>query len=458
MKTAYKILSLTMMLALLMLPLASCSNDNSSDLALDGQTEIQSLVIDGHNASIDHKAGTVTVRVPMDADVTSMKVESMTLSPGASASIAVGQRLDGNMPHSITVTNGNVFSRYTLFVKKDNATILTATLNGKYNGTIDNDARTISFFIPMSENLSAMTFSCTLPAGTTAQPASGSTIDCTSPVTVTVTCNTAVIPYTLTVVQTDISQEPKAFLGTATDINSLGDEARAAAQWMLANIPNCSYVSIIDVVAGNVHLSDYKMVWAHLDFTDWPGIMWDSRDLINDYYIHGGNILASRDGARYINDVWRIAKDQQSPNNMFGGEANETLDKDLTMAIIHNPTHPLFEGLTSEDGVNIPLVGARCSNSGRTLQWFVDWGGYGSMQLWKNATGAKALASNADGDPNCVTIAEFEPREVLSGVQAGRVFTIGTPGFEFNVANGVANPYRNNIETLAGNAVKLLCR
>ena len=186
--------------------------------------------------------------------------------------------------------------------------------------------------------------------------------------------------------------------------------------------------------------------------------MWDTRDLFNDYYIKGGNILATRDGARYINDVWCIAKDQQSPNNMFGGDSYETLSYDLGFSIKGHESHALYDGINTDADGRIILLASGCANSNRTLQWGADWDPYGSMQGWEERTGAVALASGHDYDINRVTIAEFAPREVLNGYQSGTVITIGTPAYEWYDPNGANNPYRENMVKLTKNAINYLCK
>ena len=310
----------------------------------------------------------------------------------------------------------------------------------------------------MEEDVTAMQATFTVNGGTTVTPESGTLLDFSQPVTFTATQRTAVIEYTVTVVQDDMSQAPKAFIGNASAIEGLGDEAKAACRWMLENVPNTRYISIQDIIDGRVRLDDFTMIWCHFDWTDWPGQLWDSRDLFNSYWLHGGSILASRDGARYINDVWRIARDQQSPNNMFGGDSYETLTANLGFTITGHETHPIYEGISHDDDNRIILLSKGCSNTNRTLQWGVDWDPYGSMSGWEERTGAKALASGHDYDFNRVTIAEFEPYEALKGFTSGRVITIGTPAYEWYDRNGVDNPYRQNIVRLTKNTINYLCQ
>lgn len=457
MKTLLKNLYL-MLLVTMFFSLQSCDNDNTSDLLLDGQTRIEAITVSGFEGVIDQTANVISVNVSTDVNLSDLSIDAITLSEGASCDYPVGTKFDGTVPRAIKVMNGNVFNTYTVSVKHDNVEILTFTLNGKYVGTIDNVSRTIQCFVPMDADVTAMQVSFTVNEGTTVTPESGSLLDFSQPVKFTATQRTAVIEYTVTVVQDDMSQAPKAFIGNASSVDGLGDEAKAACRWMLENVPNTRFVSIQDIIDGRVKLDDFKMVWCHFDWTDWPGQLWDSRDFFNSYWLRGGAILASRDGARYINDVWRIAKDQQSPNNMFGGEAYETLTDNLGFTITGHESHPLYEGISPDENGRIILLSKGCSNTNRTLQWGVDWDPYGSMAGWEERTGAKALASGHDYDINRVTIAEFEPYEALKGFTSGRVITIGTPAYEWYDRNNAQNPYRENMIQLTKNAINYLCQ
>ena len=447
-----------LILGAILFAFGSCSDDNGSDLLLDGSTRIESITVNGFSGVIDNKAAAVSVNVSTDVDLAHLRVDEIKLSEGAACDYPAGTEFDGTVPRAITVINGNVESVYTLMVKHDNVEFLTFELDGKYSGIIDNNARTIQCFVPKDADVTAMRVVYTVNEGTEVSPESGPVIDFSLPVKITAKQRTARFEYTVTVIQDDMSQEPKAFIGNASAVEGLGEEAKAACKWMLENVPNTRYVSIQDIIDGRVKLDDFKMVWCHFDWTDWPGQLWDSRDYFNGYWLRGGAILATRDGARYINDVWRIARDQQSPNNMFGGDSYQTLEDNLGFTITGHESHPLYEGIPTDGNNRILLLSKGCSNSNRTLQWGVDWDPYGSMAGWEERTGAKALASGHDYDINRVTIAEFEPYEALKGFISGRVITIGTPAYEWYDRNGVDNPYRQNMIQMTKNAINYLCK
>ena len=443
--------------ALIALTIQSCSDDKGGDLLLDGDARIESIKVNGVEGVINQSTKTIGVNLPTSVDLTDLRIESITLSPGASCDYPAGTVFNGTVPRAIKVINGDLFETYTLNVKHDNVEFISFTLNGKYSGTINNILRTIQVVVPMEEDVRAMQVAFEVNEGTTVTPEAGSLVDFSNPVTFTATQRSAVVDYVVTVIQNDMSQAPKAFVGNTYAIEGLSPEAKAACRWMLDNVPNTRYISIQDIIDGREKLEDYKMIWCHFDWTDWPGEMWDSRDLFNNYWLKGGSILASRDGARYINDVWRIAKDQQCPNNMFGGDEYNTLDNPLGFTVTGHADHPLYSNLEM-DGDRVDLLSAGCTCSNRTLQWFVDWDPYKGMEGWESRTGAKALASGHNYDPNQVTIAEFEPYEALKGFTSGRVITIGTPAYEWYQKNGAANAKESNMIQLTKNAINYLCR
>ena len=91
-------------------------------------------------------------------------------------------------------------------VAHDNVVFQSFTLDIKYQGTIDNEARTILVFVPLEADVTSMLATYTVNEGTTVTPESGSTLDFSNPVTFTATYRSAVIDYTVAVVKDDMSQ------------------------------------------------------------------------------------------------------------------------------------------------------------------------------------------------------------------------------------------------------------
>ena len=71
------------LLALLSLSVAACSDDNNSNMALDGNTAITAITVSGYQGVIDEAAKAVTVYVATSVDLTNLTVDAITLSDGA---------------------------------------------------------------------------------------------------------------------------------------------------------------------------------------------------------------------------------------------------------------------------------------------------------------------------------------------------------------------------------------
>ena len=204
MKSILNKLNLLVMGTVLSLTFPGCSDDNTSDLKLDGDTWLTALELnDTYTGVIDRTNKTVTVAVPEVYDTDAMKVTGIEVSEGAEASVKAGDVLNFSFPQVIKVTNGNVFLDYTVNIKHDEARILSFKLNDAYAGVIDQTKRTITVRVPSSVNIKNMVPIITTSAGATVMPASGQAIDFSNPVEFTVSYNTASAVYTVTVIPTD---------------------------------------------------------------------------------------------------------------------------------------------------------------------------------------------------------------------------------------------------------------
>jgi hypothetical protein len=110
MKSILNKLNLLVLGTVLLLTFPGCSDDNTSDLKLDGDTWLTALELnDTYTGVIDRTNKTVTVAVPEVYDTDAMKVTGIEVSEGAEASVKAGDVLNFSFPQVIKVTNGNVF-------------------------------------------------------------------------------------------------------------------------------------------------------------------------------------------------------------------------------------------------------------------------------------------------------------------------------------------------------------
>ena len=449
----YKSLSALMLCCMAMI-IAACDDGlDGTALSMGGDCFITRLVIDGQEGDIDNTDKTVTVYLAPGTDLTSLRPE-LTLSPGAVSDIASGSVVDFTMPVVFKITNGNAYIDYTVTARCYDAAFTSFTLTDaagtRYQGTVDNDAHTIVVYLPYGTDVSRLIPSYTLTDGATASPSEGSAFDFSSPVTFTVSNHGLDVAYTVTVVASDMPVT--AFIGTAATVSGLKDEERAAAEWMLANVARSRYISMQDIISGAVKLdpSEIKVLWWHCDDDTWPSQGWDSRDMIKDYYARGGSLMLTRYACKYINDVYQIAIDQREPNAQNKSDVALPLDVPLGF-VVDVADHPIFDGMNAVEGQPVYLVDAGFATKNTQVDWNIwDYPDH-SLTGWEQTTGGRRLAYEGD-DSNKTAIVEFPARTA----SAGRVVLVGTGGYEWNIANGSANPYASNRTMLTVNILKYL--
>ena len=450
-------------LTALLLAVYGCSDDEATSLSLDGETWITSFRMDGQNNFIieqDNEARTIKVHVKEDTDVTNL-VPVFTLSEGAVASIESGKPVNFTMPVVMKVTNGNVFMNYTVSAELDKPQITSFTID-TYAGKIDEATKEIVVYVLEEVDVTALSPIVKVPAGATVSPLSGTTLDFTTPQEYTVTNHLNVATYKVTVVKAR-NFVSMAFIGTAATVDELtNNEEKAAARWMLDNMPGARYISFADMKGEDKKVKldpeQIKVIWIHDDNYKWDqfNLNWDTKEEIRDYYQAGGNLLLSRDALKYIGgDRWTIAANGKDPNNAFGGDNSFDIDSSWGFSIEGHESHPIFEGLTKEDS-NIFLIGTGYHTTNRVIQWHVDWDPYFGIEGWRQQTGAIELGYDV-ADHNAVTIVEFPSRQI--GVKnSGKVICIGAAGFDWYDENNSNNPYRSNLEQLTFNALDYLSK
>lgn len=441
---------------------AGCDDDNTSDLRLDGDAWLTSFSLDGYEGIIDNTGKTVTVGVPETYDARAMEVTAITASEGATTSMNVGDVADFSLPQSVRVVNGDAYFEYTVSVKHDEARITSFRANG-YIGTINEANHTISVRVPSSTDVTAMTTEITTTEGATVTPASGQAVDFTNPVEFTVTYNTATAVYTVTVIKSDA---PGAvYVGLPATIDELGPEERAAADWMLLNIANSQYVSFEDLRTGNVDLSECKLMWWHMH-ADYGIDNMDKFDAaapsalsavpaVKEYYDNGGSLLLSRYATYYAVKLGATA-DGANPNNCWGNaeESGETITSPWSFFVDGHEDHPIYSGLVTtidgKQGIYTCDTGYNITNT--TCQWHIgsDWGGYPTLDDWRNLHGATDLGYGGDG---AVVVWEYP-----ANAAGGKILCIGTGTYDW-YAHGVdtsTDRYHGNVATLTLNAINYL--
>ena len=436
----------------------ACSDDNTSDLQLTGDCTVQSLALDQYEGTVDLASRTVTVRVPETYNTDEMSVAKLELIEGATADLAVGDKLNMSVAHSMRVTNGDVFLDWTIKAMRDEAKILSFKLNGTYVGSIDEAAKTISVFVPGGVDITKLVPNITVSENATVTPQSDMPLDFTNPVQFTVENNTAKATYTVTV--KSIDKPTMLFVGTANDMSGLNAEEADACKWMTDNVTNSLYVSFADIQNGSVDLSECKVIWWHYHkdggvdgkaaFEKAAPEAINAAAKLRDYYNAGGSFLLTRYATNLPAFIGAV-KNEGCPNNCWGGKEEPTKNP-WNFFMNGNNSHPIYKNLVAGDdanGVYTCDTGYGITNS--TAQWHIgaDWGGYADNSVWESETGGKALGFGGDG---AIVVWEFP-----ANAGKGGIICIGSGCYDWHTTSiSSSDRYHKNVETMTMNAINYL--
>ncbi len=407
MKPRIKRISSLLWSMVLLTALSGCGDDNRSALQLDGDAWITAFELDQYAGVIDRAGKTITVALPETYDTDAMTVTAIEVSEGAEASVKAGDVLNFSCTQMIKVTNGNTYLDYTVAIKHDEAKILSFKLNDTYSGIIDQENRNISVRVPTTTDVTNLIPTITTSEGAIVTPASGQAIDFTNPVDFIVSYNTASAVYTVTVIPSDAPDA--VYVGLAAQMDDLNEEEKAAATWMLGNIPNSQYISFTDVQAGRVDLSKCKLMWWHLHidggidnmekFENAAPAAVDALVQMKELYNNGMNLLLTRYATFYAAKLG-ATKDGNVPNNCWGQaeETGEITTGAWSFSIQGYADHPIYKDLilNNNDANRVYTcdVGYRITNS--TAQWKMGWADYGTKENWETQHGGKILSYNDD--------------------------------------------------------------
>ncbi len=451
----------TLFLLFAVLAFTACSDDNTSDMQLDGDCMVNELALDGYEGTPDLITRTVTVRIPEKYDAAMMSVTKLTLSSGAKGTIKQGDMLNLTAPHVIRVTNGDTYLDWIVGVKHDEAKIKAFKINDTYTGIIDKEKKTVSVFVPETLNLTALIPTITISDNAVISPASDIPTDFSKPVEYTVTNNTATSVYTVTV--TPIGKPEAVYVGLASGMGQLNIEELTACKWMLENIPNSLYASFDDIKKGTVNLSECKVIWWHFHkdggvdgknaFEAAAPVALAAAVKLRDYYNNGGSFFFTRYATNMPAFIGAV-KNDACPNNCWGqNEAEaETVSGPWSFSIAGHTDHALFQNLvmnsSEPNSVYTCDAGYRITNS--TAQWHIgtDWGGYADYTAWRNETGGTDIAYGGDG---AIVAWEFP----ATGGN-GQILCIGSGCYDWYSISDVTGHYHANIAKMTMNAFNYL--
>ena len=439
MKATYIIKSsLSVLLVFSLFCLGACSKKDNQ-MNLDADCRLETLTLnDSCTAVINHATRTAVVRIPKIYDEALMTVTSITVSPGAKASLKVGDKLNMRTAHSVKITNEDVFLDYTISVKHDEVHILGLTINGQYEGVVNEKMKTIFVQVPGELDVTSLIPTVSMTEGGVCTPANATACDFTNPVVFTAIYRTDTARYTVTV--RALTQPKYIFVGMADRLQRLTMEEQVAGSWMLSNVDSSAYASFADLAAGKISLAKCKVIWWHLDvdkknpiqtveqfdFEAEAVMKMEVLDTLRAYYQRGGNFLLSR-YATFL-PIY-LGQNKVIPNNCWG---NPEKDAELTYAV------PMTD------------PGYRITNT--TTPFLVGNGHeFKTLDAWRTATGAKEL--NFAGNKE-IAFWEF-PAEA----PRGGIVCIGSGTFDwYSPSDDYLENFHSNVGKITENAINYLSK
>ncbi len=446
----------------------ACDDDHVSDLRLDGGCMVEQIALDNYEGTIDLASRSIVVRLPEVYNTSAMKVTTLQLSEGASSDIVEGATLNMDAAKVLHVRNGDVFLNWTVSVLHDEARITQFVINDIYTGTINQDDKTITVYVPASVGLTNLVPTITYSANATITPASGVAQDFSQPVVYKVTNNTAESLYTVTVIAID---KPKAlFIGSPSNMNDLDPEAYTACQWMLSHIGGSLYASFADLQAGTLDLSECKVIWWHYHVDG--GV--DGHDVfaakatdalavkneLRSFYENGGAMFLTRYATNLPSFIGVTGDDEwTTPNNCWGqDEANAELCGGPWSFRMYDGQqgHPLWQNLIQGDNPNEVYctdAGYHITNSTAQYHIGTDWGGYDNYDAWEARTGGKIVGVGNDG---AVVAWEYPAHDGKGGI-----ICIGSGCYDwysYTFEAGYTENFHRNIAIITENAFNHLMK
>ena len=448
--------------------LTACSDDNVSDLQLSGECMVEQIALDSYEGTIDLRSRTITVRLPEVYQTSAMKVTALKLSEGATCNVAQGQTLNMDAAKLLHVQNGDVAIDWTLAVLHDEARITQFVINDIYQGSIDQEAKTITVYVPGTVDVTSLVPTITYSRNATVTPGSGVAQDFSQPVRYQVKNNSAEATYTVTVIA--ISKPKALFVGSPSTMNDLDLEAKAACQWMLGNVEGSLYASFSDLRAGTLDLSECKAIWWHYHvdggvdghdvFQAKATDALDTKNQLRQFYENGGAMLLTRYATNLPSFIGVTGDDEwTTPNNCWGQneDAAELCGGPWSFRIFDGQTaHPLYQNLIAGDNpqeVYCTDAGYHITNSTAQYHIGTDWGGYDNHAAWETRTGGKILGVGGDG---AVVAWEYPAHDGNGGI-----ICIGSGCYDwysYTFEAGYVEKFHKNIEIMTQNAFTYLMK
>ena len=447
-----------------LLPLTSCSDDNTGSVDVSGQCLVQELELNGqYKAAVSIEKRLIKVKVPVDFDQKSdMEITALSVSEGAATNLKVGDHINLDADKTLHVTNGDLAMDYQIAVRNDEA-IMTLFLLEGVKGAINQDTKEVTVSVTANSgiDLTNATFEVECSEDATCSPASGTRGNFTEPFEITLTDNTATNTYT---VYTELIDKPTAlFVGEAENIEMLNDEEKAAAKWLTANISGSAYASWSDVANGNITLDECKLIFFHRhcsSYGNYEGFKnaetaaMSAVAKMKECWQRGVGFVLSRSAVNFAIALGAMPDDAY-PNNVWGGsagEGSEVMGDDPWHFYAYDINHPLWKDLKTYPGA-APEAVYTLDKDYTICNTTSQYGFWGEYESGKDAVEAKTGGRALGGDN---TVSSWELKAASGDYGKGGIICFGTGLFDWNSPTPYTSDYHDNMGTIMLNAYHYL--
>ena len=462
MKTIYSIICALCVIC----GLAACSKDHTGSIDVSGSCLVEHFVLDGqYEGIINTEKRLVKVKVPVDFNLKQdMEITSLIVSPGAKASMQVGQHINFDGDRTLHISNGDLVMDYQVSVRNDEALMKNFILEG-VRGAINQLDKTVSVSVMANSgiDLSNATFEVEHSEDATCSPASGTKGNFTEPFKITLNDNTATSVYTVFVKM--IADPVAIFVGEAENVELLNDEEKAAAKWLMGNIESAAYASWNDIASGNISLEKCKLVFFHRHCSSYgnynsfaeaeQGAM-TALPKMRELWQNGVGFVLGRSAVNYAIALGAMPEDAY-PNNVWGGgggEGSDQMGDDPWHFYAYDITHPLWKNLKTYPGAadNAVYTLDKDYTICNTTSQYGFWDTYADG---KDAVEAKTGGRALGGDNS---VSSWELKGANGEFGKGGVICLGSGLFDWNSPTPYVSYYHDNMGAILLNAFDYLSK
>ncbi|MXN91671.1 DUF4960 domain-containing protein [Flavobacterium sp. Sd200] len=333
---------------------------------------------------------------------------------------------------------------------------------GETAATIDDLSGIINFVLPSGTNPQAVELVFTAPEGVEIFPASGSTVDLTSPLEVTAKVGNNTRHY---IINARVLPNQVAFIGNAATIDGIEeDDIKAAALWTQETYgSDFIYIPYSDLTIEALHsVNVLFFFYDNVGSSALPEDIIAKRNVLTQFVAEGGKMLLGGMGTTLASVIGRDQSGLLTIRDNGVGSVNpDTWQIDGGVNFQNDQrSHPIYnftETIPTDPSGYFPIINPGFKENHNNLWDLAPLLGpghqVGQFAEFENLYGGKVLAVwSGVTDECCPGIIEFKPTSVYTGT----IIAIGAGGMEWNMNDGRVNTYAGVIRGIYRNSIDYL--